>query len=100
MSFRPVSFSPKTKYTKQIKKFLGVDYSTQKFLVGDGRAIDLLNYLYKDGVIQKRNGVEELFKVEEFKSCDKINIDDAARKITIAHENFSKSFLKYYVNFI
>lgn len=71
MSFRPVSFSPKTKYTKQIKKFLGVDYSSQKFLVGDGRAIDILNYIYKDGVIQKRHGVEELFKVEEFEYSPK-----------------------------
>ncbi len=66
MAFRPVSFSPRKKYTKQIRKFLGVDYSTQKFLVGDGRAIDLLNYIYKNGVVQKRNGVEELFKVSSF----------------------------------
>lgn len=66
MAFRPVRLSPRKKYTKQIRKFLGVDYSTQKFLVGDGRAIDLLNYIYKNGVVQKRNGIEELFKVSAF----------------------------------
>ena len=59
-------FAPRTRYTKQIKKFLGVDYSSQKFLVGDGRAIDLLNYIYKDGVIQKRHGFEELFQITSF----------------------------------
>lgn len=59
-------FAPKTRYTKQIKKFLGVDYSSQKFLVGDGRAIDLLNYIYKNGVIQKRHGFEELFQITPF----------------------------------
>ena len=59
-------FAPKTRYTKSIKKFLGVDYSSQKFLVGDGRAIDLLNYIYKNGVIQKRHGFEELFQITPF----------------------------------
>lgn len=59
-------FAPKKRYTKSIKKFLGVDYSSQKFLVGDGRAIDLLNYIYKDGVIQKRHGFEELFQIKPF----------------------------------
>ena len=59
-------FAPKTRYTKSIKKFLGVDYSSQKFLVGDGRAIDLLNYIYKNGVIQKRHGYEELFQITPF----------------------------------
>lgn len=66
MGIRHIGFSPKSRYAKQIKRFLGVDYSTQKFLVGDGRAIDLLNYIYKDGVVQKRNGVEELFRIEPF----------------------------------
>ena len=65
-NFNPTSISKVKKYTKTIQRFLGVDYSSQKFLVGDGRAIDLLNYIYKDGVIQKRLGFEELFQIKPF----------------------------------
>ena len=72
MAFRPVSnFAPRKKYIKQIRKFLGVDYSTQKFLVADGRAIDLLNYIYKNGIVQKRNGIEEIFQIKPFSYAPK-----------------------------
>lgn len=46
-----------------VSAFGGVDYSTQKFLVADGHAIDIKNYIYKDGIVQKRHGFEELFIV-------------------------------------
>ena len=73
-------FAPRQRYTKQIRKFLGVDYSTQKFLIGDGRAIDELNYIYKDGVVQKRNGIEELFKVAPF-TYSPVNFDGSSTKL-------------------
>lgn len=50
-----------------VSSFAGVDYSTQKFNVSDNRAIDLMNYVYKDNSIQKRNGIELLYKVEPYK---------------------------------
>lgn len=63
--FKPISVNAsKHRKTKNISRFLGVDYTSQKFNVADGRAIDLLNYIYKDGVVQKRNGYEEIFKVK------------------------------------
>lgn len=67
MSIRKYDLNPRQKYTKEIKKFLGVDYSTQKFLVGDGRAIDSLNFIYKNGVVQKRNGFTEIYKIKPTK---------------------------------
>lgn len=39
-----------------ISAFGGVDFSNQKLQVSSHRAIDLLNFLYKDGVVQKREG--------------------------------------------
>ena len=61
-AFNPQTFSLKRK-TFQVNSFLGVDYSSQRFNVSSNRAIDLLNFIYKDGVIQKRNGYEEIFKI-------------------------------------
>lgn len=47
-----------------ISNFAGVDYSTQRFKVSQHRAIDIQNFIYKDGVIQKRQGIEELFSLK------------------------------------
>lgn len=65
-AFRHYSLSQATRRQLDVKSFLGVDYSTQKFLIADGHAIDLKNYIYKDGVMQKRNGVEQLLLVKTF----------------------------------
>ena len=55
------------KYSLTVASFGGVDYTSQKFYVADNRAIDLLNYMYKGGFIQKRNGVEQIYNVPDFK---------------------------------
>lgn len=89
MGIRPVSASPRRRYSKQIKRFLGVDYSSQKFLVGDGRAIDLKNFIYKDGVLQKRNGVEELLHITPFTYAVKDFEDDSPNVIHTNTTNFN-----------
>ena len=43
-----------------IASFGGVDYSSQKFNVAKHRAIDIKNFIYKNGVIQKRHGYEQV----------------------------------------
>lgn len=63
MAFRSLSRSSATKYLTAITNFAGVDYSSQRFKVASNHAIDILNFIYKDGVIQKRNGYEELFEL-------------------------------------
>lgn len=64
MSFKPLSVDAKTRYVTGVTNFSGLDTSTQRFQVSQSHAIDLNNFIYKDGVIQKRQGTEELFKVE------------------------------------
>jgi hypothetical protein len=65
-SFRPVGLTSAQRKQLEINAFGGVDYSTQKFSIADGHAIDLKNFLYKEGVIQKRNGVEQLLSIPTF----------------------------------
>lgn len=43
-----------------IAAFGGVDYSSQKLQVSPHRAVDLLNFVYKDGTIEKREGFTQL----------------------------------------
>ena len=64
MSFRSLNLSTRTKYLTSVTSFLGVDYSTQKFKVSENHAIDILNFIYKDNLIQKREGTTEIFKME------------------------------------
>lgn len=65
-AFRHYSLSQAKRHQIDVKSFLGVDYSTQKFLIPDGHAIDLKNYIYKNGVMQKRNGVEQIILIKDF----------------------------------
>lgn len=65
-SFRHYNLNQADRKNLLISAFAGVDYSTQKFLVANNRAIDLLNYVYKDGVIQKRNGIEEIYRIKPY----------------------------------
>lgn len=66
-SFKHYNLNQASRKTLSIKSFGGVDYSTQKFLVANNHAIDMLNYIYKDGVVQKRNGIEEIYKIKPYK---------------------------------
>lgn len=49
--------------TLNIASFGGIDFSSQRFNVESKRAIDAKNFIYRDGVIQKRFGYEELYLV-------------------------------------
>lgn len=64
-NYSPSNLRQIEKKIASINGFGGVDYSTRKFLVDQNRAIDLKNFIYKDGVIQKRNGYEEILKVKK-----------------------------------
>lgn len=74
-SFRHYNLNQASRKNLQISSFAGVDYSTQKFLIANNRAIDLLNYIYKDGIIQKRNGIEEIYHVKPYQYVAK-SFDD------------------------
>lgn len=66
MSFKTINLSTssaKTRYVTGVTSFSGLDASTQRFKISSNRAIDIKNFIYKDGVIQKREGVEELYNL-------------------------------------
>ena len=65
-SFSHYSLSQATRRQFQINAFSGVDYSTSKFLIGDGKAIDLKNFILKNGVVQKRDGYEQILYIKDF----------------------------------
>lgn len=54
-----------TKKEMTVSQFRGLDRSTSRFSVASYRAIDELNYVYKDGVLQKREGYEEILNVKK-----------------------------------
>lgn len=66
MAYKEPTIPQKNTQTTVVSKFSGLDLSTQRFNVAYYRAIDLLNYYYKDGVIQKRQGIEELNRIEPY----------------------------------
>lgn len=65
-NFKHYNLDQSKRYSLLVNSFAGVDYTTQKFLVADNRAIDILNYIFKDNVIQKRNGIENKFQVTPY----------------------------------
>ena len=66
-SFKHYDLDQANRSTLVVSSLLGVDYSTSKFLVSNYHAIDLKNYIYKDNVVQKRNGVEVLKTIKPYK---------------------------------
>lgn len=62
--FKPLSLGSGGRRITGITNFAGVDFTPQRFKIHPNRAIDALNFIYKDGVIQKRTGYEELFYLE------------------------------------
>ena len=65
-SFRHYSLNQAKRHQVETKNFLGVDYTTQKFLVANGRAIDLKNYVFKGTLVEKRHGYEQIFTIDDF----------------------------------
>jgi len=54
-----------------VNKFGGLDVSNQRFNVANGRALDAQNFYLKDGVIQVREGFEELYDVQPFEYIER-----------------------------
>lgn len=55
-----------TRKQLDINTFLGVDYSSSEINVSNARAVDMCNVVYKDKVNQKRNGWQQILKIEPF----------------------------------
>lgn len=59
-----LNYSPQENRVKTITNFRGVDYSISDIDVADNRALDMQNFIFKDGLNQKRNGYIEKIKLE------------------------------------
>jgi len=66
-TFRPYELSAKSVARKKlvIEKFLGVDYSPAQLQVANNHAVDIQNFIYKDDVVQKREGFEQLLQASK-----------------------------------
>lgn len=62
--YQPYSFDQSDRKTLTITNFGGVDLSSQKFNVSSARAIQSLNFVYRDGMIQKRFGYEQIYQLK------------------------------------
>ena len=77
-----------------INSFKGVDYSSSAFNVSDNRAIDILNLIFKDNVIQKRKGFKHVLSLtEKGKIHNIIKFQDGyvihcGTKLYVANESF------------
>ena len=61
-TFKPLSLTQLTRKSLLVKNIIGIDKSTDRNSVNPHRAIDSLNYYYKNGVVQKRSGYDEIAK--------------------------------------
>ena len=80
--------------TLNIAQFGGVDSSSQKFNVATNHAFDMKNFIYKDGIVQKRSGYEQIALIEplefyerDFKSGLAVNGNQT--EVTINPVNFN-----------
>lgn len=89
-AFKHYDLSQATRQSLTVSRFGGVDKTNDKFLVSDHRAIDSLNYIYKNGYICKRNGLEEKYKINEFHYINKpFNNIDGSNEVLSNTTNFN-----------
>ena len=52
---------------KMLSNFKGVDYTKAELDIAENRAYQMENFIFKDGINQKRNGYKEIFQLPEAK---------------------------------
>lgn len=85
-----------------IDHFLGVDYNPAQLQVATNHATDILNFIYKDRVNQKRRGWEQLAKIPDDYTYYVQNGDSFVQKTNVPHFNgffhlIGEDGLTYYV---
>ena len=58
-----------TRQTFQIGQFLGVNYNKNSLAIKDSQATEMKNLIFRDGVIQKRQGYENVASIKEKESA-------------------------------
>ena len=80
-NYRPKSVSNATRKITGISTYNGIDYTNPIFSIDYSRAIDSLNYIYRDGFVQSRNGIEKIFKIDPYTYID-IDTDEIRENST------------------
>lgn len=109
------SYSAPSYYNKTLKGFKGVDFTSAKLDVAENRAISMQNFIYKDGINQKRNGYNQVFEFTdikekvngfwEFKDSDKIthriaHVGNKIYKVNYGDTIFGNTFTELKINYI
>lgn len=63
MQFNTNNLSQPQMYTKEFSNFRGLDYTNAKLDIADNRSPDAQNFIFKDGINQKRNGYNQILKI-------------------------------------
>ena len=66
-NYRGLAYQIQNPKTANITSFLGVDYTTPTFSVATNRAIDMLNFIRKDAVLEKRDGFNHIAHISSDK---------------------------------
>ena len=64
MQFKTNNLSQLQMYTKKFENFRGLDYTNAKLDIADNRSPDAQNFIFKDGINQKRNGYSQVLKID------------------------------------
>lgn len=63
MQFNTSNLSQPQLYTKKFANLRGLDYTNAKLDIADNRSPDAENLIFKDGINQKRNGYNQILKI-------------------------------------
>jgi hypothetical protein len=86
-TFKAQSITPETRKTLLVQNFLGLDLSNDKMNVNSHRAVASLNYMYRDGLVQKRYGFSEIAK---FDAISYVSLDNYSKNIHTVAKNTTK----------
>lgn len=65
-NFKPYNLSQAKRNVLSVNRFLGLDLTSPMFNIVDGRAIDLMNVIYKNERVEGRNGIEQILQVKYY----------------------------------
>ena len=86
-AFRHYNLSQAKRHQMAVQAFGGADYTPQRFSISDAHAIGMKNYVYMDGAMQKRHGVEHLLSVADFTYVPSSPSNPSVKAVDEVHTN-------------
>lgn len=85
MAFKPISVTPNKRGTAALSTFGGVDYASERFKATAQHGIEMSNFIYKDGAIEKRQGFTQLAEIPQITWKNALTGEEKANGTTV-HE--------------